>query len=75
MAGALSGLTDWATDLIEATGYAGVGVLVALANVLPPVPVELIVMLCGFVAGEEALWLPMVVMSATAGSVTGSLTL
>jgi len=69
----LYGLADWATDLIESTGYVGVGVLVALANVLPPVPVELIVVLSGFVAGEEALWLPLVVLSATAGSIAGGL--
>lgn len=72
--GPFSGLADWATDRIEFTGYVGVGALVALANVLPPLPVEVILLLAGFVAGEEyVLWLPGVVAAATVGSVAGAL--
>lgn len=73
--GPLSGPADWATDVIEAAGYAGVGALVALANVLPPVPVEVILPLAGFVTGDGRLLFPGVVVAATVGSVVGALVL
>lgn len=73
--GPLSGLADWATDLIEATGYPGIAVLVALTNVLPPVPAELVLMVAGFVSGEGQLWFPAVVAAATVESLGGALAL
>lgn len=73
--GPISGLADWAKDVIEATGYAGIGALMLLANVLPPVPAELVPVLAGFLSGERRLWLPAVVVAATAGSIVGALIL
>lgn len=75
MPGPLGHLVDWAKDAIEAGGYVGVGALVALANVIPPVPVELILPLAGFLTGEGKLSFPLVVLSATVGSVVGALAL
>ncbi len=75
MAGPLGNLVDWAKDAIEAGGYVGVGALVALANVIPPVPVELMLPLAGFLTGEGKLSFPLVVLSATVGSVVGALAL
>jgi membrane protein DedA with SNARE-associated domain len=75
MAGPLAALADWAKDAVGATGYVGVGILTALANVLPPIPVELILPLAGFLTGEGRLSYPLVVLSATVGSVVGALAL
>lgn len=75
MSGPLAGLADWANDTVESVGYVGIGALVALANVVPPIPVELILPPAGFVAGEGRLWFPAVVAAATVGSVAGSLAL
>ncbi len=75
MSSPLGDLADWTKDAIEVAGYAGVGVLVALANIIPPIPVELILPLAGFLAGEGKLSYPLVVLSATAGSVVGALAL
>jgi membrane protein DedA with SNARE-associated domain len=75
VAGLLGALADLAKDGIEAAGYAGVAALVALANVIPPVPVELILPLAGFLTGEGKLSYPLVVLSATVGSVVGALAL
>ncbi|MDQ4107028.1 MAG: DedA family protein, partial [Actinomycetota bacterium] len=75
MPGPLGHLADSAKDAIEASGYVGVGVLIALANVIPPVPVEVILLLAGFLSGEGRLWFPLVFLSATAGSVVGALAL
>lgn len=72
--GLFSEFADWATDFIEFTGYAGIGALVALANVFPPLPVEVVLLLGGFMSGQEyGLWFPGVVAVATAGSVAGAL--
>jgi len=75
MSGPLGNLADLATDVIESAGYVGVGALVVLANVFPPIPVEVVLLLAGFVAGEGRLWLPAVVVAATVGSVVGALAL
>ena len=75
MSGPLTGLADWVNDIIEHAGYPGVGALVALANVVPPIPVEAILPIAGFVAGEGHLWFPLVVAAATVGSVAGALAL
>ncbi len=75
MPGPLGHLVDWAKDAIEAGGYVGVGALVALANVIPPLPIEVILPLAGFLTGEGKLSFPLVVLSATVGSVVGALAL
>ena len=48
----LSDLTDWVIDVIDALGYLGVALLVALENVFPPIPSEIVLPLAGFVAGR-----------------------
>lgn len=70
----LTEFADAATDFIEFTGYVGVGGLVALTNVFPFLPVEVVLLLGGFVSGKEyGFWLPGVVAAATAGSVAGAM--
>jgi len=68
-------LAGWVTDVIERLGYLGVAVLVALENVFPPIPSEVILPLSGFLAGQGRFWLPAVVLAATVGSVVGALIL
>ena len=68
-------IVQWVTDVIEALGYGGVAFLVALENVVPPIPSEVILPLAGFLAGQGRFWLPGVVLAATAGSVAGALLL
>jgi hypothetical protein len=36
--GQLGGLTGWVASVIESLGAAGVGLLVALENLIPPIP-------------------------------------
>ena len=50
--GLLGGLDGWITDVVESAGYVGVAGLVALENVFPPIPSELILPLAGFLAGR-----------------------
>lgn len=67
-------LTRWVESVIEAIGYAGVAFLVALENVCPPIPSEVVLPAAGLWAKENggAGSLVMMIMAATAGSVVGA---
>ncbi len=45
-------VTAWAIDVIDRLGYTGVGALVALESVGPPIPSEVILPLAGFQADQ-----------------------
>lgn len=68
-------VAKWATSVVQSLGYIGVAFLIALENLVPPIPSELILPLAGFLAGQGRFWLPGVVVAATAGSVGGALIL
>jgi membrane protein DedA with SNARE-associated domain len=65
-------LTELVTDIVQTLGYVGVAFLVALENVFPPIPSEVILPLAGFVAGEGEASLPGMIIAATVGSVVGA---
>lgn len=59
-------------DTLNSLGYLGIAVLMALENIVPPIPSELIMPLAGFTVnkGEMNFWL--VVIAGTIGSVLGA---
>ena len=68
----LDGLVEWVTSVVESLGYWGVAALVALENLFPPIPSEVVLPLAGFVAVEgEASFVGMVI-AATVGSMIGA---
>ena len=69
----LDGLVEWVTSVVETLGYGGVAFLVALENLFPPIPSELIVPFAGFAAGQGQLNFVGVVVAATIGSLVGML--
>ncbi|MFY1674462.1 DedA family protein [Plantactinospora sp. WMMB334] len=71
----LTGIAEWATDLMERLGAPGAGLAVALENLFPPLPSEIILPLAGFAAsrGEMGLW--SAIFWTTLGSVVGALAL
>jgi membrane protein DedA with SNARE-associated domain len=71
----LTGLAGLITDVIAALGPVGVGVLVALETVLPPIPSELILPLSGYLASRGRMSLATVIIGATVGSLVGALVL
>lgn len=71
----LTGVLGWAETVITALGAWGVGLLVLLETVFPPVPSEVILPLAGFLTSQGALDLPLVVLAATAGAYLGALVL
>jgi membrane protein DedA with SNARE-associated domain len=69
----VSGFGQWAQDLVETLGYPGLALLIALENIFPPIPSEVILPLAGFLSAQGDLWLPAAVLAATVGSVAGAL--
>jgi membrane protein DedA with SNARE-associated domain len=71
----LTGLTGWTASVIDDLGELGVGLLIALENVVPPIPSEVVLSLAGFLASEGKVNVALVALAATAGSVLGALAL
>jgi membrane protein DedA with SNARE-associated domain len=71
----LGGLTGWVAGVIDSLGETGVGLLVALETIMPPVPSELVLAMAGYLASEGDVNPLLVVLTATVGSVAGALTL
>lgn len=71
----LSGPAGWVVDVIAAFGVIGVGLLVALENVLPPIPSEVVLPVAGYLASQDRLSLLAAIVAATLGSLIGALLL
>jgi membrane protein DedA with SNARE-associated domain len=71
----LGGLTGWVASVIESLGEVGVGLLVALENLIPPIPSEIVLSMAGYLASTGKVNLVLVAIAATAGSVLGALAL
>lgn len=71
----LDGVAGWAVDLMEQLGGFGAGVAIALENLFPPLPSELILPLAGFTASRGDFSLASALLWTTAGSVVGALVL
>ena len=65
----LDGLVEWVTSVVETLGYGGVAFLVALENLFPPIPSEVILPLAGFLASQGKFSFPLVLMATTLGCV------
>ncbi|NJP91075.1 DedA family protein [Nonomuraea sp. FMUSA5-5] len=68
-------MTEWLIDLMEALGAPGAGIAIALENLFPPLPSEVILPLAGFTASQGEMNLLAVLLWTTAGSVVGALAL
>lgn len=73
--GLLVGITDWAIGLMETMGGPGAGLAIAMENLFPPIPSEVILPLAGLAAGQGKLNLFAAIAWTTAGSVAGALIL
>ena len=65
-------MTDWVIQLIEKTGYLGVGFLMFLETVFPPIPSEVIMPLAGVSAAQGSMTLGGVIASGTTGAMFGN---
>ena len=71
----LDWIGEWVTSVIETLGYPGLTVLVALENVFPPIPSEVILPLAGFLTGQNRFSFLLVLIATTLGSLIGALVL
>lgn len=68
----LTGLAGWVVDVVDALGPLGVGLLVALENLFPPIPSEVILPVAGYVASQGGMTLLWAIVGATLGAVAGA---
>jgi membrane protein DedA with SNARE-associated domain len=71
----LTTLSDWAVSLMEIIGPIGAGVAIALENLFPPLPSEVILPMAGLAASRGSFSLVEALVWTTAGSVIGALLL
>lgn len=72
---ALTGFTGWVVSVMENLGAVGVGLMVALENIFPPIPSEIILPLAGFTASQGSMSLVAAIVWATIGSLVGAIAL
>ena len=71
----LTGVAGWAVDLMERLGGPGAGLAIAVENLFPPIPSEIILPLAGFTASQGTFSLVGAIFWTTVGSVVGALAL
>ncbi len=68
-------MEQWIIQMMEQFGYFGVAFLIALENIFPPIPSEVILTFGGFMTTYTSLNVWLVILMATIGSVLGGLVL
>lgn len=68
-------MENWLIDLMSEYGYIGIVFLIAIENIFPPIPSEIILTFGGFMTTVSNITIIGVVISATIGSVLGALVL
>lgn len=68
-------MENWLTEIMNQYGYWGIMFLVALENIFPPIPSEVILTFGGFMTTTSGLSTAGVVAASTAGSVIGAIVL
>lgn len=61
--------------IIEQIGYLGIFLLIAVENLFPPIPSEIILTFSGFMTTKSDITIEGVILSATLGSVVGAIVL
>ena len=65
-------MQEWMIEFVNQFGYAGVGLLIAIETIFPPIPSEVILTFGGFLTTFTSMSLLGVVGSATAGALAGA---
>lgn len=71
----LTGIAAWAVQLMEGLGGPGAGLAIAIENLFPPIPSEVILPLAGFTASRGDFTLFEALAWTTLGSIVGALVL
>jgi membrane protein DedA with SNARE-associated domain len=65
-------MVEWINNLMTSLGYWGIGLLMFLENIFPPIPSELIMPLAGFTAAQGKMNLGIAVLAGTVGTMAGT---
>lgn len=66
-------IAEWVTRTMESMGYLGIGLLMFLENLFPPIPSELIMPFAGFTVAKGSMNFWLAVLSGVLGTVLGAL--
>ena len=62
-------------NIMEQVGYLGVFLLIAIENIFPPIPSEVILVFGGFMTTYTSLNIPIMILASTLGSLLGAIVL
>lgn len=68
-------MNAWITDFINQFGYIAITLLIALENIFPPLPSEIILTMSGFMTTNTTLTIIGVIIASTLGSLLGAIIL
>ncbi|WP_058308269.1 DedA family protein [Gracilibacillus massiliensis] len=68
-------MEQWLIQIMNEYGYIGIMFLIAIENIFPPIPSEIILTFGGFVTTTSSLHIAGVIFASTAGSVLGAIVL
>lgn len=68
-------MQEWILEIMNQFGYLGVFLLIAIENIFPPIPSEVILTFGGFMTTYSDMQIWAVIIAATFGSVVGALVL
>jgi membrane protein DedA with SNARE-associated domain len=66
-------MTEWITNTMATFGYWGIGLLMFLENLFPPIPSELIMPLAGFTVGQGKMDFTLAVIAGVVGTMLGAI--
>lgn len=66
-------MVEWITNTMNSLGYWGIGLLMFLENLFPPIPSELIMPLAGFTVARGDMQFAPVIVAGVVGTVLGAL--
>ena len=66
-------MVEWITNTMSALGYWGIGILMFLENLFPPIPSELIMPLAGFTVAKGQMNFQYAVLAGVLGAILGAL--
>lgn len=68
-------MENFIIQMMDSYGYIGIGLLIFIENLFPPIPSEVILTFGGFMTANSKITILGVILSSTAGSVTGAVVL
>jgi len=68
-------MKEWITQVMESSGYVGIFLMMALENVFPPIPSEIVLPFSGFMTTTSELTVTGMIVASTGGSLFGAVIL